>query len=155
MKKTSNKNDKPVCCPYWTTCSFTLPFISVPMLRGNWEILLSFNSLVYLKLYILHWLPLKLYIGVTMELEEARIMLDAEIAKVFDSYMNNKQIRYDRVDIKNLYVPGDENVMVLKKTIAVLTTQADFISESLNNLRSLSFDIKNHIEIKKFMAGEF
>ena len=88
VKKTSNENDKPVCCPYCTTCSFTLPFISVPMLRGNWEILLSFNSLVYLKLYILHWLPLKLYIGVTMELVFVA-MLCIEIEKQFADFVLN------------------------------------------------------------------
>ena len=91
---------------------------------------------------------------VVLELEQTTIELKERESKVFDKYKNDKQILYDKSDIKNFYIYTDDEVNLLKKKIAALNSQATYISDTLKNLTSLSFIIKNQIDIEKFYAGE-
>lgn len=68
--------------------------------------------------------------------------------------------KYDfKYDLKNkseidLYVEGDKDYIELKKQVDESELMLKYVEKTLNNINTMSYNIKNFIEYTKFLNGE-
>lgn len=71
----------------------------------------------------------------------------------FEHYYVNYTVTLDKADIRNFYLPGDDDVIQAEKVLEVWKQKLDLAERTLNGLNRMGFDIKNVIDYRKFMSG--
>lgn len=71
----------------------------------------------------------------------------------FEYYYSNYTITLDKRDIRETYIPGDEEVIKAAKALELQKQKVELCERTLRGLNSMGFDIKNVIEYRKLMSG--
>lgn len=82
-------------------------------------------------------------------------MLATKIAQRYRYYKEEHQRELSKIEIENYYVPSEAEVSDMRKAVAILESQIKYLEETIANMKSLSFSIKNFIELKKFTSGDY
>lgn len=71
----------------------------------------------------------------------------------FEFYYSNYHITLDKKDIREIYLPGDDDVVEAAKRLELIRQKLEICERTIKNLTSVGFDIKNVIEYRKLMSG--
>ena len=71
----------------------------------------------------------------------------------FEYYYSNYHITLDKKDIREIYLPGDDEVVEAAKRLELVRQKLELCERTIKNLTSVGFDIKNVIEYRKLMSG--
>ena len=93
--------------------------------------------------------------------KELKELNDIELEKLsmygflFEHYKFNHTYRYDTKTEIEAQIFGDSKYQSISKRYEEQHIIVIYIEKTLENIKSMSFSIKNFIELKKFYAGEF
>jgi hypothetical protein len=71
----------------------------------------------------------------------------------FEYYFTGYNITLDKRDIREIYLPGDSQVIDAQKILELVSTKLELAERTLAGLNRMGFDIKNVIDYRKFMSG--
>lgn len=89
----------------------------------------------------------------SIEWKKANYKLNAKRKEKFEYYFVNYQVTLDKRDIREIYLPGDDEIIELEKAVEVARQKVELCERTLRSLTGTGFDIKNIIEYRKLMSG--
>lgn len=81
------------------------------------------------------------------------IALNKVIKKRFEYYFSGYDLKLDKKEIREVYIPGDDEVVEAQAAYELAKEKVEFAERTLKSLISAGFDIKNVIEYRKLMSG--
>ena len=100
---------------------------------------------------------LKIYTGLVAEMEALQIEHSRVVGNLYQDYREYRKTNRElsKAEIEEYYIKADDNVIKIKKKMAIVKSQSVYLENVLKNLNKMGFDIKNFIEIKKFYSGSY
>lgn len=71
----------------------------------------------------------------------------------FEYYYSDYHLTLDKKDIREIYLPGDDEVVEAAKRLELAKQKVELCERTIKNLTAVGFDIKNVIEYRKLMSG--
>ncbi len=71
----------------------------------------------------------------------------------FEYYYTNYDVTLDKRDIREIYLPGDKEVIAAQQLVELVSVKLELAERTLSGLNRMGFDIKNVIDYRKFMSG--
>jgi len=102
-----------------------------------------------------HQLVLDLMVKETLELKQLQLKKDELFSKKFKYY--NEEYNKKRLTPKDIatYINADEEYYQLSYEYQRVKTIADYLERTIDNIKRSSFQVKNYIELKKFLNGVY
>jgi hypothetical protein len=98
---------------------------------------------------------LNIYYNTVKEYKMAKVILSSKIGERYRFYKEDWNRELSKIEIESYYIPAEEEITDIRKTIAILESQIKYLEETIANIKSMSFNIKNYIELKKFYTGDY
>jgi len=102
-----------------------------------------------------HQLVLDLMVKETLELKKLSLKKDELFSEKFKYY--NEDYNRKKLSPKDIgvYISADKDYYKLSYEYERVKTIADYLERTIDNIKRSSFQIKNYIEMKKFMNGVY
>jgi len=71
----------------------------------------------------------------------------------YEYYLVQYQITLDKRDIRETYMPGDEQIIEATKNLLLWKQKIELCERTISTLNRMGFDIKNIIDYRKLMSG--
>jgi Recombination, repair and ssDNA binding protein UvsY len=88
----------------------------------------------------------------SMELKQKRVDLEVSLGKLTKFYKEEYNRDLKATEIEK-YLFNDEKYVKLYRQVRVLESVCEYLEGAVKKFANLGFDIKNYIEIKKFLNG--
>jgi hypothetical protein len=88
----------------------------------------------------------------TMELKQKKVDLEILVGKLTKFYKEEYNRDLKATEIEK-YLFTDEKYVKLYRQVRVLESVCEYLESAVKKVSGLGFDIKNYIEIKKFLNG--
>ena len=96
---------------------------------------------------------LDIFLAENREYKKLVAQRDSLYAKKYHYFKYDYDYKLDSKGEIDLFIKGDDEYNKLNLKVETQKLHAEFFEKTLDNIRTLSFSIKNHIEFKKFLAG--
>ena len=71
----------------------------------------------------------------------------------YEFYLIGYNVTLDKRDIRETYLPGDDEVIEAAKSLELLKQKIELCERTISALNRMGFDIKNVIDYRKLMSG--
>ena len=88
-----------------------------------------------------------------IDCKKKELQLNKIIKEKFEFYYINYNVKLDKKEIREVYIPGDDAVQKAQKEHILAKEKVEFAERTLKSLIGAGFDIKNVIEYRKLMSG--